>query len=449
MYVNDILRVTNGVLVNGDNIFIENFSIDTRELNDNDLYISIKGDNFDGNSFIINAIEKNACGVIYSGSIDKNIINKYKNKIFINVNDTVDALQKMAKYKRSLYDIPVVAITGSVGKTSTKDIIASVMSKKYNVLSTKGNLNNHIGLPLTLLKLKDHDAMCIEMGMNHLGEISKLTDILKPTIAVITNIGTAHIGNLGSRENILKAKLEILEGLRTKNVVINNDNDLLNKWNNENNYYNVTTYGIENNSDYMANNINLELHKSNFNVDINNNLYNVEIDIPGIHFIYNSLCAISVGRLLGVNETDIINGILEFKLSKRRMEEKIITNNITLLIDCYNANYDSMKAALEVLGKYKTRKIAVLGDMLELGEYSEDLHKKIGKTVDENNIDILITVGNYSKYIYDNSNISNKYICKDNNEVVDLLNEIKRENDVILFKASNSMNFIEIVNNLK
>ena len=195
MYVNDILRVTNGVLVNGDNIFIENFSIDTRELNDNDLYISIKGDNFDGNSFIINAIEKNACGVIYSGSIDKNIINKYKNKIFINVNDTVDALQKMAKYKRSLYDIPVVAITGSVGKTSTKDIIASVMSKKYNVLSTKGNLNNHIGLPLTLLKLKDHDAMCIEMGMNHLGEISKLTDILKPTIAVITNIGTAHIGN--------------------------------------------------------------------------------------------------------------------------------------------------------------------------------------------------------------------------------------------------------------
>ena len=199
----------------------------------------------------------------------------------------------------------------------------------------------------------------------------------------------------------------------------------------------------------MANNINLELHKSNFSVDINNNLYNVEIDIPGIHFIYNSLCAISVGRLLGVNETDIINGILEFKLSKRRMEEKIITNNITLLIDCYNANYDSMKAALEVLGKYKTRKIAVLGDMLELGEYSEDLHKKIGKTVDENNIDILITVGNYSKYIYDNSNISNKYICKDNNEVVDLLNEIKRENDVILFKASNSMNFIEIVNNLK
>jgi len=448
MFVNQIIESTNGILVNGSNLEISDFSIDSRTIKKDDLFISIKGDKFDGNDFIEEVLKKDAIGVIYQGKINKTLIDKYKDKIFINVDDTIKALQDMAKFKRSLYDIPVVAITGSVGKTSTKDIISSVMSKKYNVLSTIGNFNNHIGLPLTLLKLKDHNAMCIEMGMNHFGELKILTNILKPTIAVITNIGTAHIGNLGSRENILKAKLEILEGLTTKNVIINNDNDLLNKWNKENNKYNVITYGINNESIFIANNINLDINKSSYDVIIDNKKYTININVPGEHFIYNSLCALSVGKLLDIDNEDIIDGILKFKLSSKRMEEKKI-NNVTLLIDCYNANYDSMKYAIKVLGKYNTRKIAVLGDMLELGEYTSKLHSDLGSVIDKNNIDVLVCVGNYSKYIYDNSNIKNKYMCKNNNEAIKLINEIKKDNDIILFKASNSMNFIEIVNSIK
>jgi len=445
MYINEIIEATNGILIKGDNKYINGFSIDTRTINEGEIYISIKGDKHDGNEFIKKAIENKCSGIIYSGDIDEDNISE--DIILIKVEDTTKSLQEMARYKRNKYNIPVIAITGSVGKTSTKDIISSVMSKKYNVLSTKGNLNNHIGLPLTLLRLHDHDAMCIEMGMNHFKELSLLTNILKPTIAVITNIGTAHIGNLGSRENILKAKLEILEGLTSKKVVVNNDNDLLNLWNKQNEYYDVTTYGIDNNSEFNATNIKLNLDNSSFDININNKKYIVEIDVPGKHFIYNALCAISIGTILNISMEDIISGIKEFKLSSKRMEVKK-ANNKTLLIDCYNANYDSMKSAIEVLGKYKERKIAVLGDMLELGEFSESLHTNIGKIISENNIDILLTVGKLSKYIYDFANVEIKYHCDNNEEAVEILKKIVLNDDILLFKASNSMNFIEIVNNL-
>lgn len=443
MKVSDIIKCTNGTLLSGDmEYFVDGFSIDSRTINDSDIFIAIKGDKFDGNKFVNDILNSDSVGVIFDGNIDIDL-NKYNNKIIIKVNDSLKALQSMAKYKRSLYDIPVVAITGSVGKTSTKDIVASVMSLKYNVLKTEGNHNNHIGLPLTLLKLKNHNAMCIEMGMNHFGEISLLTDILKPTIAVITNIGTAHIGNLGSRENILKAKMEILEGLKDNGVVIiNNDDDLLNKWN-INNKYNVITYGINNNSDYMGSYIEENINSSSFKL---NNITDIYVPVAGKHFIYNSLCAISVGKVLNIDIKDIVTGIKNFHLSKSRMENIDLNNGIRIISDCYNANYDSMKASLEILGKYKTRKIAVLGDMLELGEYSSSLHSKIGYLVDKNNIDILICVGNLSKNIYDNTTIKDKYLCNDNNEAENILDSIIKQDDVILFKASNSMKFIDIVN---
>lgn len=449
MKVSDILLSTNGVLLNGDiNFYINSFKIDSRCLSNDDIFIAIKGDKFDGNSFVLNVLNGNSVGVIFDGDINIDI-NNYKDKVIIKVDDSIKALQDMARYKRSLYDIPVVAITGSVGKTSTKDIVASVMSEKYNVLKTEGNHNNHIGLPLTLLELKDHTAMCIEMGMNHFNEISLLTNILKPTIAVITNVGTAHIGNLGSRENILKAKLEILEGLsRDGTIIINNDNDLLNAWYSLDTKYNKVSYGIENKSDFMAYNINSLIDKSTFDIKVKDQVYNVLVPVPGIHFIYNSLCAISVGNVLGINNNKIIDGIKKFELSKNRMEIIKLKDGIELISDCYNANYDSMKAAIEILGKYKTRKIAVLGDMLELGDYSKELHQKIGKLVDINNIDILICVGELSKYIYESSN-TYKYICKDNKEAIELLKSIIKSNDIILFKASNSMNFIEIVKKIE
>lgn len=452
--VKDILKICNGKLLYGnENIICEDFSKDTRTINKNDTYIGIKGEKFNGSLFYEQALEKgaNVC-ILQDVEIDINKIKKYENIAIIEVKDTIKALQQIASYKRSLYNIPVIAITGSVGKTSTKDIIASVMSEKYDVLKTEGNLNNHIGLPLTILKLKEHNALVVEMGMSALGEIRTLTNIAKPTKCVITNIGTSHIGELGSRENILKAKLEILEGMKENGtLIINNDNDLLHKWNEKNNTYKVKTYGIENKSDIIAQNIELYENESKYLVDINNNKYNVEVLIGGKHFIYNSLCAMCVGIENGIEIEKIIDGIAKFELTKNRMDVQKNSNNVTIINGTYNASYDSMKSSLEYLKNLKGRKIAVLGDMLELGEYSKKLHEDVGIEAKNNNVDILIVCGKEAK------NISQKAIeigiKKENvfeydykQDVISKLKEIMKNGDNILVKASHSMKFDEIVN---
>lgn len=439
MKVKKILEITNGKLICGDeDTECINFIRDSREINKNDTYVTIKGDNFDGNDFYKEAIENGASVCI----VNKNV-EKVNNATIVQVGNTLDALQKIATYKRSLYNIPVVAITGSVGKTSTKDLVASVVSQKYNTLKTKGNLNNFIGLPLTVLQLKNEEAMVIEMGMSSLGEISKLTQIAKPTIAVITNIGTAHIGKLGSRENILKAKLEILEGLQGNTVIINNDNDLLHKWalENENNY-NIITYGIKNKSTYMASSINLYEDRSEYYLDEDL----VTVPVGGEHFILNSLCSIAVGKALNIDIKDIIKGISELELSKQRMEECKSKNGAIVINDTYNANYDSMKAAITYLKSVNNRrKIAILGDMLELGNFSEELHEKVGKEVDEN-IDILITVGKEAEYIANKSRAKQIFKFNSNNEAINRIKNIISKNDTVLLKASNGMHFNEIVN---
>ncbi len=450
MKLKEIIEITKGKLVCGnENIEAQDFERDTRNLKQGDVYVAIKGEKFDGNKFYKTAIEKGAIACILSEMPEEKIGN------IILVEDTIKAVQDLARYKRSLYNIPVVAVTGSVGKTSTKDIIASVMSQKYNVLKTQGNLNNNIGLPFTILSLKDEDAMVIEMGMNHLGEISLLTNIAKPTLAVITNIGTAHIGNLGSRENILKAKLEILEGLQGNSIVINNDNDLLNAWkensiSEENQIvssdnYNVITYGINNkDSNYVAEDIKLYENKSIFNM----NGEQIEVPVAGEHFVLNALCAIAVGSYFGILIEQIKQGISSFELTKNRMEIVNLPSGAIIINDTYNANYDSMKAAIQYLEKIEgRRKIAVLGDMLELGEYSEKLHREIGDII--NNIDILITVGNLGKYINENAKISNKIHCNSNEEAASRIKNIIQPQDAILLKASNSMKFGEIVRSLE
>lgn len=454
--VKDIIKICNGKLVYGDeNIICENFSKDTRFIEKNDVYIGIKGQNFDGNLFYEEALEKGASVCILQNvDIDVNKLNKFQDIAVIKVENTIKALQQIAKYKRSLYNIPVIAITGSVGKTSTKDIVASVMSEKYNVLKTEGNLNNHIGLPLTILKLKEHNALVVEMGMSALGEIRVLTNIANPTMCVITNIGTSHIGELGSRENILKAKLEILEGMKQDGIlVINNDNDLLHLWNEKNNNYKVKTYGIENKSDIIAENIVLDENGSLFNVTVNNNTYNVRVPVGGKHFVYNSLCAMCVGLENGIEIKDIIDGISKFELTKNRMDIQKNSKGITIINGSYNASYDSMKASIEYLASLNGRKIAVLGDMLELGKFSKELHENVGEEVEKNNIDILVVCGKEAK------NISRKAIelgmdkskvfeFNELNDVVDYLKSMLKTDDVVLVKASNGMHFNKIVQDL-
>ena len=391
--VKEILKVTNGELIVGNEEFeCDKFSKDTRIIKKGDTYIGIRGERFNGNLFWKEALINGAeCVIIQGVQITEKEKKEFANKNIIKVENTLEALYKIASLKRSFYDIPVIAITGSVGKTSTKDMVANVVSQKYKTLKTQGNNNNNIGLPFTILKLENHEAMVLEMGMNHEGEISLLTQIAKPEVCIITNVGTSHIGNLGSRENILKAKLEILEGNENATIIVNNDNDLLHKWYEENkNSKNIKTYGIQEKSDINAQNIKLEEESSVFEYIEQNEKIKIKVPVAGEHFILNSMCAILVGQVLKINKEKIKNGIEEFELTKKRMDIENLPGDIKIINDAYNASFESMQSSLKNLTNYNNRKIAILGDMFELGDYAKELHEKVGVEVAKNKIDILI-----------------------------------------------------------
>lgn len=407
LIIGDILKCINGKLIIGNKEKrCINFSKDTRTIKKGDTYIGIRGEKFDGNLFWKEAFEKGAETVIINQiPITKQEQEKYdsQNKNIIQVKDTITSLAQIATHKREMYKdkLKVIGVTGSVGKTSTKDIIANVVSQKYKTLKTEGNNNNNIGLPLTILRLKDEEVAVIEMGMNHLGEIDYLTNIAKPDISVITNIGTSHIGNLGSRENILKAKLEILNGMKKKILIINNDNDLLNKWNSQKDINIKTyTYGIKNESEIQAENIELDENSSKFTCKSKTETIDITVPVGGEHFILNALCATAVGKQLNINNEQIKRGIENFKLTAKRMEIHNLKNNITIINDSYNASCESMKASILSLKNMKAkRRIAVLGDMFELGEFSEKLHKEVGSEIYKNNIDKLYLIGENARYI--------------------------------------------------
>lgn len=451
--IKEIIKVTKGKLISGDIDFIcKNFSKDTRTIQKGDTYIAIKGEKFDGNLFWKQALEKGAdCVIVSNIQYTQKDLETFKGKVILKVENTLEALYEIARLKRSFYQIPVIAITGSVGKTSTKDIVASVVSQKYKTLKTIGNNNNNIGLPFTILKLQDEEAMVLEMGMNHLGEISLLTSIAKPNICIITNIGTSHIGNLGSRENILKAKLEILEGTENPTIIINNDNDLLYKWQKENNSHrNIITYGISESSDMMAKQITLGENSSEFICCIYEQNVTIKVPVGGEHFILNSLCAASVGKTLDIEINKIKKGIEEFELTKKRMDITEFKNGIKVINDAYNASLESVQASLKYLAEINAkRKIAVLGDMLELGEYSQKLHEKVGEEVYKNKIDMLICSGKNAKYIAERAKevgMAEKdiYYFEKKENMENKLKEIVKSGDIILLKASNGMKFFDI-----
>ena len=455
--IRKIIELTNGELITGNEDFeCKNFSKDTRQIQENDTYIGIKGENFDGNAFWKEALEKGAkCVIVENIDFSKENLENFKDKIIIKVESTFDALYKIATYKRDINNIPVVAITGSVGKTSTKDMVASVVSQKYETLKTIGNNNNNIGLPFTILGLKDEEVMVLEMGMNHFGEISLLSKIAKPNICVITNIGTSHIGFLGSRENILKAKLEILDGTENPIIIVNNDNDLLHKWYMDNkDSKNIVSFGIENESDIMPKKLELHHDGSEYDCNINGEDVKVKVPIAGEHFVFNSLCAIAVGKVLNIEPDKILQGIKNVELTKRRMDVKE-KNGITIINDAYNASPESIKESLKYLKTFENnRKIAILGDVLELGEYNEELHRKIGKYVAEEGVDILIYYGEASKYVIDQAikegmNPKNIYDVKEKNQIIDLLKQKIKNGDVLLFKASNGMKFFDLATEIQ
>ena len=450
--VNDILERVNGTVLCG--LCDAEFAgacIDSRIVQSDEAYFALKGERTDGTLYCGDAI-KNGAKVCFA---ENNIfsdedLNKFaKSATIVLVPNVEDALVEIAKAKRSLYDIPVVAITGSVGKTSTKDVIAEVMAQKFNVQKTQGNKNNRLGVPLTIMSLRNHDALVIEMGMNHLGEIHELTNIAKPTLSVISNIGTSHIGNLGSRENILKAKLEILDGMTNKKVIINNDNDMLHKWNLEDETAEKITFGVHGKSKYMASKIKMTEKSNEFCVELNSNEYEFTTQKPGEVFILNALSAIAVGMEYGVPIDKMQKAIANAEITKNRLDiEKV--NDILLIKDYYNASFESIKPSLEYLANLdRGRKIAVLGDIKEVGSFSKEIHEKVGKEVAKNKIDMLVTVGEEAKNIAkmaveEGMNAKNVYSCDLNEQAIKILNNMLVQGDTVLLKASNSMKFGEI-----
>lgn len=446
MLIKEIIEATHGKLLSGnleDDIKV--FTQDTRVIQGGEMYIPLIGENNDGHDYIEQAFLNGASTIITSKRVD------YQDKNVILVEDTLIALGMMASYLRSHRNVKVIGITGSVGKTSTKDMIYSVVSTKYKTLKTLGNYNNHIGLPLTILRHQDEEVMILEMGMNHLEEIHYLTMIAKPDVAAITNIGTAHIGELGSRKNILKAKMEIIDGLKENGtLVINDDNDMLHMIKEVD--YHLLRVGINNECALKANHINLGIEESFFDIEYLNQTYQVHVRVPGEHFINNALIAIGIGLTLDIDMEQCIEGVEHFELTKNRMDIIELKDNIKVIDGTYNANLDSMKASIDVLAQYPNRKIAILGDMLELGDYEQALHEEVGQYVVEKCIDEILCVGNASLYTIQRAKALgcyNIYHFNNNQLLNDYLDELLENDDVVLVKGSNGMKLKEVVEHLK
>lgn len=449
----EIIRAVNGELVKeGKEVKYESLSTDTRTIGNSSIFIALKGSNFNGNNYAAEASIKGARVCIVDEDV-LNISDFHEDTYIVKVKDGKSALLDLAKYYRSRLSIKVVGITGSTGKTSTKDLVAAVLSSRFNVFKTKGNFNNEIGLPLMIFNIDNsYDAAVLEMGMSNLGEIHRLAEVARPDIAIITNIGVSHIEYLKSRENILKAKLEITDFFdKDSLLIVNNDNDLL--CNVNTNRYKLSKVGIENKDSYLkAEAVLLGENFIEFKVveDEKTVSPKFRVNIPGKHNVLNSLLAIECGRKLGLSFEEMIEGINNLEFTSMRLDI-VKGEKFTILDDSYNASPDSVKAALDVLCNFKSNKrIAVLGTMKELGDKSFELHKEVGQYANRKNIDLLIVIGEYIEAFaagFDDDSKFKSFMTND--EAFEYVKSILQDEDAILIKASRSMKFETIVNKLK
>lgn len=410
---------------------------DNREVGKNDLFVAIRGENFDGHDFVCDAANRGASAALVERDIPGCPIP------LIKVSDTIRGLQTLASGYRAEFNPHVVGVTGSVGKTTTKEMIASVLSEKYNTLKTIGNLNNEIGLPFTVCNLSaEHEAAVIEMGMNHFGEISRLTRVARPNIAVISVIGESHIEFLGSKEGILKAKLEILEGLSEDGcVILNGDDPLL--WSLSGKLPYETIYFGTKNSDVQI--FGSAIYESLSEIKFRVRGMDEEFMIPcaGAHNLQNALCAIAVGQKLGLSQSEIKNGLSKFE--NTGMRQKVIeVSGKTIINDSYNANPDSMRAALTVLKGTSGRRIAVLADMLELGERTESAHVELGKYASEC-ADIIYVTGNQRELVARGAKGADVRVFEDVFALCENLKNELKEKDTVLVKASRGMRLERVV----
>ncbi|MBE7037663.1 MAG: UDP-N-acetylmuramoyl-tripeptide--D-alanyl-D-alanine ligase [Ruminococcaceae bacterium] len=445
--VSDILKETGGTLLCGrEDFVIKSISTDSRENGESCLYIPIVGERFDGHDFILNALQNGCTGYLTSKD-DTDA----KADFAIKVSDTKKALLDIARVYHKKFNCDIISLTGSVGKTTTKEFIASVLDMKFNTIKTKANYNNEIGLPFTLFGINNTTQKAVvEMGMSNFGEISALTNCALGDVAIITNIGTSHIEYLKSREGILKAKSEIFEGLNKDGVaILNGDDDLLITLKGKL-PFKTLFFGIENKDcDVVASDIKLCELSSEFKI----NGEEFKVNIPGIHNIYNALCAYSVAKLYNMSYEEIKNGLLNYKSDGIR-QSIIEKEGVKFFNDCYNSSPQSAKSSLEVLkGLEGKRKIAILGDMKELGENSHKYHKEVGEHFAALKCDVLITLGNDAKFIAKGAHEKgvlkeNIFSFDTNTEIIKKLKEFLENGDCVLIKGSHSMKMHEILENL-
>ena len=426
--------------------------IDSRQVESGYLFVAIPGEKVDGHKFIPDVFAKGAAAVLSEQQLEDPA------GPYIIVESTTKALRDLAEYYRKSLDIKVVGITGSVGKTSTKEMIASVLSEKYRVLKTEGNYNNEIGLPLTIFKIRaEHEVAVLEMGISEFGEMHRLATMANPDICVITNIGLCHLENLKTRDGILKAKTESFAHLKKDGIaILNGDDDKLSTIRQVGDKEPVF-YGMEEKMEYRE-----DAKKSVYATGVENlGLYgmqarihtpegerDVRIPIPGEHNVYNALAATAVGLSLGLSLDQISSGILKAKTIGGRTN-LLNTGSMTVIDDCYNANPVSMKASIDVLATAEGRKIAVLGDMGELGENEKKLHYEVGEYLAKKEIDVLFCAGELSEEIAKAAQKESKtcevYYFKTRDALLEQLLPFLKKGDTVLVKASHFMEYPKIV----
>jgi UDP-N-acetylmuramoyl-tripeptide--D-alanyl-D-alanine ligase len=451
--VKDILISTGGSMLSGKekDMFV-GVSIDTRRLKPGELFVAIKGDRFDGHNFILDAVSKGAGGVIVQDGCITNSGFDMKSVSFISVTDSIKALGDIARFHRSRFTMPLIGITGSNGKTTTKEMTAGILARKMNVLKNFGTENNQIGVPLTLMRIApEHKATVLEMGTNHLGEIRRLSEISRPTMAVITNIGPSHLDHLKDLDTVLKAKSEILEYIDGKEakLVINGDDEVLNKIKTG---LKIVKFGLNKDFDFYAEKINLEPDGINFKL---NGKWDIEIGLVGRHNVYNALAAIAASRDFDVSIDDIKEALREFRVPNMRMEVKRL-GDIKIINDTYNSNPLSMKQAIDALKDMTTkgRKILVAGDMLELGTLSGRFHHLMGRQAAESGIDLIVAVGKLAEHIAkgaQEAGMSGKKIklCNLTKEACGAVLQLIKKGDTVLVKGSRAMKMEQIVTELE
>ncbi len=443
LYLREIAAACKGEIIFGsDDVFVESVVIDSRKVTENSLFIGIAGERADGNSYVMSAFEKGASAAIIEKDVE---MIPTDTKGLIRVEDSKKAMLALASWYKSKLGAKFIAVTGSTGKTSVKDMLHGMLSTRYKVFKTRGNYNNDIGLPLMLFSMdRSYDMAVLEMGMSDLGEIRLLADLVRPESALITNIGISHIENLKTQENILKAKMEVTEFFREdSNLFINADDEFLKTVTSDS--YRVITAGVEGGF-YKAENITLGRRECEFDVVRNGvKIGRAKLEAPGMHNVYNGILCIACALHYGITMEDIRH--MFFDKTSQRLEETRY-ENITVINDTYNASPDSMKSGLSVLSMAEGRKVALLGDMKELGSHSDQSHRDIGKLAREK-ADLLIAVGDNYKMYGEGFGSQDFYGYPAYEDAVIAVPNLLEKGDTVLLKASRSMEFERFLNILE